>query len=770
MPQENYSSQNLKGRSFKGQDLTSADFSQADIRSADFSGAVLKGANFTAARAGLGPVWLAALSASALLAAGLAGLILGYGSTASAVVMTLGTPGNTVLFCFYLIVLLFFFILIFRGLGASLGIFVVVVAAITALIAFAVPGDNPLLAAVVVLSLYGAIIWAGVLIGALAYTFSFGLNKITLPVVAGLFAAVSAYFGLREGVQGIPAASVNSYLLVCAAITVILFALSLYIGLKTTRGDEKYQLIRSLAVNLCSWGGTSFRGADLADADFSQATLNHTDFRGAILTRTCWGQTTGLEQARLEGTYLADPDILKLLMAKSGENENYDYQDLRGVNLKNAKLAGSSFIAANLSDATLQGADLSRAKLVQAQLYGTDLTQACLTGACIQDWAISTTTRFDGIKCDFIYLRLPTRTDPDPWRKPDNRSEIFKEGDFSDFIAPIIKTLDIYRQQNLDPRLLAGTFKTLDLFHYQGLDPAAAVLALKKLAREHPEAGLEVVALEGKGSDKIRLQTSVSRGVDSSALSASYFATYNQVKALPEADIQSLLVGEKDERIQSLEKLLASALQQPKFYVETLKSLGELTVILFVSADPSDQARLRITEEFREIKEKLQLAQLRDQFKLELPQLAARPEDISQALLDMAPEIVHFSGHGESSGLAFENKTGQTQLIPPEALAALFEQFQDQVKCVVLNACYSETQAKAIARHIDYVIGMNQAIGDAAAIAFSVGFYQALGAGRTIAQAYKMGCVQIGLQGIPESLTPVLLKKSLPDSNDVSSG
>ena len=55
-------------------------------------------------------------------------------------------------------------------------------------------------------------------------------------------------------------------------------------------------------------------------------------------------------------------------------------------------------------------------------------------------------------------------------------------------------------------------------------------------------------------------------------MSASYFAAYNQVKALPEAAIQSLLVAEKDERIQSLEKLLASALQQPKFYVETLKS------------------------------------------------------------------------------------------------------------------------------------------------------------------------------------------------------
>ena len=376
-----------------------------------------------------------------------------------------------------------------------------------------VPGTNPLLAGVVVLADFVAIIWAGVLIGALACAFSYSLNQIFLPVVAGLAAVVCAFFGLLEGVKGLPKESLVNYQLVSAAITVILFALSLYIGFKTIRGDTKYQLIHSLAVNLSSLGGTSFEGADLTGAQFNQAILDHSNFRGATLTRASWFQAAGLDQARLEGTYLADPKVRQLVISKDGLKDNFDGQNLRGLNLTNANLSACSFIAANLSDATLQGADLSGAKLVQAQLYGTDLTQACLTGACIQDWAISTTTRFDGIKCDFIYLRLPTGTDPDPWRKPDNRSEIFQEGDFSDFIAPIIKTLDIYRRQNLDPRLLAGTFKTLDLFHYQGLDPAAAVLALKKLAQEHPEAGLEVVALEGKGSDKIRLQTSVSRGV-----------------------------------------------------------------------------------------------------------------------------------------------------------------------------------------------------------------------------------------------------------------
>jgi hypothetical protein len=184
------------------------------------------------------------------------------------------------------------------------------------------------------------------------------------------------------------------------------------------------------------------------------------------------------------------------------------------------------------------------------------------------------------------------------------------------------------------------------------------------------------------------------------------------------------------------------------------------TAILFLAADPTNASRLRLGEEFREIQEKLKLAKLREKFNLELPQLSVRPADISQALLDVQPQIVHFSGHGTSTGaLCFENQTGQIQLVQPDALAALFEQFAKQVKCVLLNACYSDIQAKAIGKHIKYVIGMNQAIGDKAAIAFAIGFYQALGAGRTIEDAYKLGCVQIRLQGIPEHLTPVLIKE-----------
>ena len=198
-----------------------------------------------------------------------------------------------------------------------------------------------------------------------------------------------------------------------------------------------------------------------------------------------------------------------------------------------------------------------------------------------------------------------------------------------------------------------------------------------------------------------------------------------------------------------------------------IKEETNMVSILFLAADPTDASRLRLGEEFREIQEKLKQAKLRNQFTLGPPQLSVRPSDITQALLDTQPQIVHFSGHGTPIGaLCFENLVGKSHPIEPDALAALFEEFSEQVNCVVLNACYSEIQAKAIAKHIKYVIGMNQEIGDKAAIAFAIGFYQALGGGCDTEKAYRLGCAQIQLQNIPGQqqnipchLKPVLIKK-----------
>jgi CHAT domain-containing protein len=184
---------------------------------------------------------------------------------------------------------------------------------------------------------------------------------------------------------------------------------------------------------------------------------------------------------------------------------------------------------------------------------------------------------------------------------------------------------------------------------------------------------------------------------------------------------------------------------------------------LLLASNPKGTQSLRLQEEEREIKERLRLA---GYGKLPIYSTeATRPRDIQQAMLDFRPQIVHFSGHGAGQeGLVFEDATGQEKLVSSEALANLFRLFSKRVECVVLNACYSKFQAEAITCHINYVIGMNHAIGDRAAIEFAIGFYTALGAGESIEFAYELGCNAIQLQGIPEHLTPVLFVKKKTNS------
>ncbi|MDZ7963275.1 MAG: CHAT domain-containing protein [Aulosira sp. DedQUE10] len=179
--------------------------------------------------------------------------------------------------------------------------------------------------------------------------------------------------------------------------------------------------------------------------------------------------------------------------------------------------------------------------------------------------------------------------------------------------------------------------------------------------------------------------------------------------------------------------------------------------ILILAANPTSTARLRLDEEVREIEEGLRRANKREQFKLE-QKWAVRPRDFYRAILDYQPYIVHFCGHGAGvDGIVLEDEVGQPALVSADALAGMFEVFaQNGVECAVLNACFSKVQAELISQHINYVIGMSQAIGDKAAINFAVAFYDAIAAGQDVELAFKLGCSQ--LIGLGENLTPELKK------------
>ena len=123
---------------------------------------------------------------------------------------------------------------------------------------------------------------------------------------------------------------------------------------------------------------------------------------------------------------------------------------------------------------------------------------------------------------------------------------------------------------------------------------------------------------------------------------------------------------------------------------------------------------------------------------------------------DENPTIVHFSGHGHQEGIMLQDEIGEPKIVTSDALTSLFKLFKDTIKCVVLNSCYSELQAQAIKSYIPHVIGMKSGIPDRAAIAFSVGFYKAIGARRDIPFAFELGVTAIKLDGIPDDDIPIL--------------
>ncbi|MBB4635975.1 CHAT domain-containing protein [Longimicrobium terrae] len=177
--------------------------------------------------------------------------------------------------------------------------------------------------------------------------------------------------------------------------------------------------------------------------------------------------------------------------------------------------------------------------------------------------------------------------------------------------------------------------------------------------------------------------------------------------------------------------------------------------ILFLAANSVD-APMDLERELSQIKNNLRLAKERDRLELTAV-MAASIDEVMQSMLDAPPTIVHFSGHGSAEGVVLRDAAGNPHLVAGKALASLFALFRETVSCVVLNACWSEPQARAIGKHIPYVIGTRAMIPDKAAVAFSTGFYKAIAAGKDVPFAYQLGVARSQADGEDLSDLVVLL-------------
>ena len=181
--------------------------------------------------------------------------------------------------------------------------------------------------------------------------------------------------------------------------------------------------------------------------------------------------------------------------------------------------------------------------------------------------------------------------------------------------------------------------------------------------------------------------------------------------------------------------------------------------VLFLAANPGSSEQLALDEEARAIEEKVRDAKHRDLVIVQT-RWAVRPGDLQQAFLENEPTVVHFSGHGGGNvGIVLAGgDPSKESFVTADALADLFRVLKDGIRVVVLNACFSEVQAKAIVEQIDFVVGMGDSIGDEAARVFAAAFYRGLAFGRTVRSAFELGINELKLAGLgAEDSTPQLL-------------
>jgi len=179
--------------------------------------------------------------------------------------------------------------------------------------------------------------------------------------------------------------------------------------------------------------------------------------------------------------------------------------------------------------------------------------------------------------------------------------------------------------------------------------------------------------------------------------------------------------------------------------------------LLFLAANPIDTPRQRFDAECRAIEVALRQADFGYKFDIQT-YWAVRTEDIQRHILYHKPDIIHFSGHGtETNEIILEDAYGHKVPIQSEVLCGLFSVLKEDVRCIVLSACYTDKQAQIIAEYIDCVIGMSDAIEDNSAINFAQAFYQALGFGKSVQKAFELGCIQIGFINPEQRNIPKLM-------------
>lgn len=184
--------------------------------------------------------------------------------------------------------------------------------------------------------------------------------------------------------------------------------------------------------------------------------------------------------------------------------------------------------------------------------------------------------------------------------------------------------------------------------------------------------------------------------------------------------------------------------------------------VLILAANPADLDRLSLAEEERVIKAAFERGapkRVRVDIGWDLD-----AEALARQLTAYRPEVVHFAGHGNERGepMLIDATTRDARPVAGPDLIMLLRNSGDELKCVVLNACYSTRLAQDLALSLPIVvIGMRHEIADQTALRFADQFYDRVSHGSNVAAAFDSAAAALRGAGLPGGNLPQ--RNSHPD-------
>lgn len=153
------------------------------------------------------------------------------------------------------------------------------------------------------------------------------------------------------------------------------------------------------------------------------------------------------------------------------------------------------------------------------------------------------------------------------------------------------------------------------------------------------------------------------------------------------------------------------------------------TRILMISSNPYKDKQVLLTDsEAKVAQDSIEKSKRRDYISIQyIP--AGNVDDLRKAFLDDGNfDIIHLSGHGSGTDYLFNDSNGNTVRTP---ISSLRDWLRDKkVECIIINACNTLAEINESLGPI--TVGMSGSVTDRAAIEFTRGFYDGIGAGKSI--------------------------------------